>query len=382
VNQDKTIKYCKKCVQPNNRPGIVFDTNGVCGPCKYYATLKNVDWDERRTQLGKHVDYCINNRSALGYDCIISVSGGKESARQAMIARDELGLNPLLVSTVSPPEMLTDIGVNNLSNLNSLGFDIITVEPDPIVYKTLMRVSYKQYGNYGRATELALYASALRIALAYEIKMIFLGENNSLVYGEAISCEDGGDASDLINYNTLNGGKTDWMVDEDSSVYHEYLFPYQFPNPSNIRMLGIKIVYLGYYIKDFNNISNAKFSIVHGLEIRSVPQEYTGSVHPFDALDEDFVHVNQMLKYFKFGFGKATEEVCEMIRVGEVLRDEGVDMVRRLDGKCHESYIELFCKYLNITKDEFWKIADSYRNPDLWKQEKKKWVPNFLVGSV
>ena len=376
------ITYCKKCVQPNNRPGIVFDPNGVCGPCNYYATLENVDWDERRTQLGKHVDYCINNRSALGYDCIISVSGGKDSTRQAMIARDELGLNPLLVSTVSPPEMLTDIGVNNLSNLNSLGFDIITVEPDPIVYKTLMRVSYKQYGNYCRATELALYASALRIALAYEIKMIFLGENNALVYGEDIQCEDGGDASDMINYNTLGGGDIEWMIDKDKDIHHEYLFPYQFPNPSNIRMLGIKIVYLGYYFKDFNNISNAKFSIAHGLEIRSVPQEYTGSVHPFDALDEDFVHINQMLKYFKFGFGKATDEVCEMIRVGEISRDDGVAMVRRLDGKCHESYIELFCKYLNITTDEFWKIADSFRNPDLWEQEKKKWVPKFIVGSV
>jgi N-acetyl sugar amidotransferase len=373
------IKYCKECVQPDTRPGIKFDSKGVCGPCNYYKTLKNVNWNQRRKQLDKHVAWCKDRTTDEGYDCIISVSGGKDSTRQAMIAK-EFGLNPLLVSTVNPPEMQSDIGVSNLDNLMKLGFDIITVEPDPIVFKKLMKKAFIKYGNYGKSTELTLYASAPRLALAYGIKMIFLGENNSLVYGEEIECEDGGDASDMVNYNTLGGGGVEWMTDKENETLYENLFPYQYPNKKALKDNGIKIVYLGYYIEDFNNISNGKIAIKNGLSVRNVPQEYTGCVHNFDALDEDFVHINQMIKYFKFGFGKATDEVCELIRMGIKTRKEGLKIVQRLDGMCHDSYIDIFCKYLEISENEFWNIANKYRNRGLWRKVDNNWSLKHKVG--
>lgn len=365
------IVFCTECVQPNTRPGIKFDKNGVCGPCNYFKTLKEVDWKQRYSQLEVHATWCKQRRSEMGYDCIISVSGGKDSMRQAMIAR-ELGLNALLVCTANPPEMQNDIGVANLDNLNKLGFDIITVEPDPITFKRLMKKAFIEHGNYAKAIELALYASAPRIAIAYGIKMIFLGENNSLVYGEDIKCEDGGDASNMINYNTLGGGDVDWMI--DNIVLYENLFTYQYPDKNTLDEAGIKIIYLGYYISDFNNLTNGRIGIENGLTIRNAPPEHTGCIHNFDALDEDFVHVNQMIKFFKFGFGKATDEVCELIRLGRISRSEGMDMVQRLDGRCHDSYIELYCKYLKITKKTFWDIANGYRNSNLWIKTEKGWL--------
>ena len=51
-----------------------------------------------------------------------------------------------------------------------------------------------------------------------------------------------------------------------------------------------------------------------------------------------------------------------------------MDMVQRLDGRCHDSYIELYCKYLDITKKAFWDIANSYRNSDLWIKTEKGWL--------
>lgn len=367
------MQFCKNCLQPHTRPGIKFDKEGVCGPCNYYDSLKNVDWNLRKKQLEKHVRWCKQYKSESGYDCIISVSGGKDSTRQAMIAKN-LGLKPLLVSTVSPPEMLTDIGVSNIDNLNSLGFDIITVEPNAVVYKKLLKKAFVQYGNYGKATELALYASAPRIAVAYNIKMIFLGENNSLVYGEDIQCEDGGDASDMINYNTLGGGNIKWMIDKDDDILYEKLFPYQYPSKSVLNNCGLKIVYLGYYIHDFNNLANGEFAIKNGLKVRDSTAEHTGSIHNFDALDEDFVHINQMIKYFKFGFGKATDEVCELIRMGKLTKSEGLEIIKQVDGRCHDDYIHLFCKYLGIEIEQFWKVANSYRNPDLWGMKNDQWI--------
>ena len=93
------IKYCTKFVQISTRPGIKFNANGVCAPCTYFNTLKNISWAERTRQLKKHVNWTKKYRSDTGYDCIISVSGGKDSTRLAMYARDKLGLTPLLVSS-------------------------------------------------------------------------------------------------------------------------------------------------------------------------------------------------------------------------------------------------------------------------------------------
>jgi len=375
----KAIKYCTECLQLNTRPGIKFDEFGVCGPCNYFKTLSLVNWSARKEKLNKHVDWCKQNVSSHGYDCIISVSGGKDSTRQAMVAKD-LGLTPLLVSTLSPPESINDLALENLDNLHNLGFDIISVEPSPIVWKKLMRNTFMSEGNYARATELALYASAAKFAIAYGIKMIFLGENNSLVYGEDIGGEDGGDASDMINYNTLGGGGVSHLIAEDENVFYHDLFPYQYPEKNALVEAGVRIVYLGYYIENFNNKNNAEFAIRNGLKTRTDSSEDTGGLHNFDALDDDFVHVNQHVKYLKFGFGKATDEVCELIRLGEMSRPDGIKILQNIDGRCHQRFIDRFCRYLEIDLPTFVKVTDSFRPKQLWEKIGGEWFPKFRVG--
>ena len=373
------IEYCSKCVQINTRPGFKLDGYGVCAPCNYFSSLKGVDWQERLKEIEKHVNWAKINKSDLGYDCIISVSGGKDSTRLALYARDNLKLNPLLVNTMIPPEMVSDIGIKNIDNLNKLGFDIITVEPDPLTYKKLMKLAFSKFGNYAKATELVLYASAPKIAIAFGIKIIFLGENNNLVYGDIVSSKDGGDAMDMINTNTLDGGDLRWS--EEGGIEINKLFPYEYPTKANIIKLGIKIKYLGFYIKDFNNLTNGRLAIENGMLARLDSPENTGAIFNFDQLDEDFVHINQMMKFFKFGFGKATDEACELIRLGQMTRDDGIQVVNDIDGKCNESYIKLFCKYLEISTKDFWNIANKYRNPDLWEKIEDRWEKRFSVGS-
>jgi hypothetical protein len=137
----------------------------------------------------------------------------------------------------------------------------------------------------------------------------------------------------------------------------------------------LRIVYLGYFVKDFNNIRNAEVAVCNGLQVRDDAPEDIGALANHDALDDDFVHVNQMLKYFKLGFGKATDEVCEAIRLGHMTRSEGLDLVRRIDGRCADRYIVKFCEYLEISTEEFWEIADSFRNPNIWSRNAEgNWV--------
>lgn len=359
------MRYCKRCVQPDTRPNSRFDEFGVCPACNFQDEYASIDWDERRRELDAIVSETkLHNYS--DYDCIIGVSGGKDSTRQAMFARDELGLRPLLVCCTYPPEQITELGCANLSNLVSLGFDTVNVSPGPQVWKRLMRNGFFRFGNFGKSTEMALYASAPKIAVAYRIPLIFLGENPAITVGALCTGSTSGDANKMKNTHTLQGG-VDVVTEE--GVREQELFWYRYSSDEEMQMANLRVVYLGYYIKDFFKVENEKFSVAHGMQIRNDPPEDIGDISGAEALDENFVVVNQMFKFLKFGFGKVTEQVCEEMRLGRMTREEAVRLVKAYDGRCAKRYIESFCEYLEITEKEFWEVAERFRGKDVWEPD-------------
>ena len=360
-------RYCRKCVEPDTRPDCVFDDESVCLPCRYHETLDQIDWEGRRREIEEIADWGRAHNTS-GYDCIIGVSGGKDSHRQSLFARDELGLKPLLVSCAYPPEQQTERGAANLANLSNLGFDIITVRPAPQIYKTLVRWGFVKFGNWGKSTEMALYASVPRLAVAYGIPLYFLGENPALSWGSAGGSLDG-DANRFKYNHTLQGGDIEPLLAD--GVTKADVFWYLYPSDRDMERADLRIVYLGYYIRDFNDFANGRIAIEHGLQVRQgrdADPEEIGQITNFDALDDDFVHLNQMLKWFKFGFGKVTEQASGAIRNGVMSRGEAIEQVKLYDGKCSDRFIKGFCDYTEITEDEFWRVAESYRNRGLWER--------------
>ena len=101
---------------PNTRPRIIINKNGVCSACNFsHQKNKKIDWKIRRKKFLKLIQYKGNNNR---YDCIIPVSGGKDSFRQAFYVRDKLKMNPLLVALTYPPEQYSERGPKNLSTLS------------------------------------------------------------------------------------------------------------------------------------------------------------------------------------------------------------------------------------------------------------------------
>jgi len=335
-------------------------------PCRYAERWGDIDWDARAKELREVAEW--GRRAKKGdYDCIIGVSGGKDSTRQAFYARDVLGLRPLLVSCVYPPEQQTQRGADNLSNLAENGFDLQIVGPAPKISKHLTKYSFETYCNIFKATELSLYSSLPRVAIAFSIPLIFLGENPALNFGGNVGSLTG-DGNQQRNHHTLGGGHiAPWLK---SGVYRKDIYWYQYPSEEDIKRADLRIVYLGYYMYDFNDSANGAFALKHGLKPRTgidaLPEE-TGSLNDFEALDDEFVHVNQMLKYLKFGFGKVTQQASVKIRLGQVGRDEAIDLVAKYDGKCSDRYINKFCHYIGVSHERFWEIAEQNRNKDLWQ---------------
>jgi N-acetyl sugar amidotransferase len=373
------MKYCQKCLQTDTRPGIRFDEKGICPACNYYESLKEVDWEERRRELEEIVNFGkANNHS--GYDCIIGVSGGKDSTRQAFFVKDVLKMNPLLVCLGYPPEQVAQRGVDNISNLISHGFDCIMINPAPQTWRDLMRKSFREFTNWCKSTELALYSSVPRFAISYQIPLIWWGENTALQLGDLnVMGKSGSDGNNLRRMNTLGGGDITWLLNEE--IKKNKVLQYCYPSEKDMENAGLRITFLGYFWKDWSLVDNGNFSALRGLEIRSEPPQDTGDPYGVTSLDEDWVTLNQMIKYLKYGFGRVSDYANEEIRKGTLSRAEAIELVRKYDGKCSDKYIRSFSDYIGISVAEFWEQVNKAVNRDLFEPDGSGWKPKFMVGA-
>lgn len=373
--------YCKECLEPNTRPGNSWESSDICTACEYYKSTKEIYWPDRYEILQDLVAKAKKNNKDSQYDCIVGVSGGKDSTRQALYIRDNLGLNPLLVCMSYPPSQVTDLGASNLSNLIRLGFDLEIIGPSPILWKKLIKESFFRFSNWAKATEMALFSAVPIIAINYDISLVIWGENPGLQIGDkGMIGKNGWDGNNMKSGNTLAGGDISWM--EEMGIPEKDLYFFRYPIEKEFEAKDINIIYLGWFIGDWNFITNGRTSLSYGLSPRLGKATETGDASGVSSLDEDWVIFNQMIKYYKFGFGKTTEYVNEQIRNGSLTRDEAIKLVEKFDGKCADKYIDSFCEYINITKAEFWEVIDQNVNKQLFTPTGKKgeYSPNFKVG--
>ena len=130
------MKYCKSCFYPETKPDLVFDKKQICSACISFNERLNINLDERENQFLK-IAQKIKNQKQTNYDCVIPVSGGKDSTWQVLKVL-EYGLNPLCVNSRTCD--FSEIGRVNLENIRKLGVDLIEVSPNPKVRKKLNKI--------------------------------------------------------------------------------------------------------------------------------------------------------------------------------------------------------------------------------------------------
>jgi N-acetyl sugar amidotransferase len=366
-------------LQPDTRPQTKFSEEGVCPACTYFEIEQGLDFDKRSEDL---LSVCeeFAKENTNGFDCLLGVSGGKDSTRQALFLREKLGLNPLLVCLSYPPRQVTNRGAANLSNLVSLGFTVELRAPAPETWRAMMRAGFEVYTNWARTTELALFSSAPQAAVEHGIQLIFWGEHPGLQLGDLGTMGNSyWDANNLRSLNTLNNGDIAWL--EKRGFTDSQLISYRYPSPGVFEEYSLQIVYLGVFWDDWNLVNNGAYAALEGLEIRSDVVGNTGDLYGVTSLDEDWVTLNQLIKYYKYGFGRVTDYVNEDIRRQRLTRQEGIEIVKSLDDSCSDKYIQEFCDYINISLDEFWNRVAKAANPDLFSTgSKRRPMPKFKVG--
>lgn len=358
------IKYCTNCLYPDSKPDLQFDENGVCSACNAFEDRAEVDWGQRQATF---LDLIAKYRSEDGsnYDCIVPVSGGKDSTYQ-VIRLLEVGMNPLCVTATT--DSLSEIGRRNIENIKNLGVDHIAVSVNPVVRRHINKLALTQIGDISWPEHVAIFTIPIRIAVQMGVRLIVWGENSQNEYGgpAAASGDNTLTRRWLEEFGGLLGLRVSDLLELDG-IEKRHLIQYTYPNDEEMAQAGVTGIFLGHYIP-WDGWSNALIAQANGFE--TMPHLVEGSLANYENLDNHQTGIHDYFKFLKFGFGRATDLANNHIRRGRLSRNDAVRLVQIHDGKfpntCLGKPIEETLAEIDMTREEFERVCDQFTNKQLF----------------
>ena len=360
----RTIRYCRRCVMPETKPDILFDADQVCSACRNFAAREDIDWDIRKRQLLEIVER-YRSHDNTRHDCIVPVSGGKDSHFQ-LLRLLELGLNPLCVTATT--DHLTDIGRRNIENMKRLGVDYIEITTNPVVRRKLNRIALEQVGDISWPEHVSIFTSPVREAVNRRIPLLVWGENPQHEYGgpATASIDQTLTRRWLEEFGGLLGLRVSDLIGRDG-IEARHLLEYTYPNDDQLAQVGVSGIFLGYFMP-WDGWGNAILASAHGFE--SWPHAIEGSIVTYENLDNAQTGIHDYFKFLKYGFGRATDLACMKVRRGRLSRSDAMRLVKMHDGKFPWTYlgvtIEEVLKPIGMTLDEFHTVCDRFTNNRLF----------------
>lgn len=366
------MNYCRKCILPDTRPGLVIGGDGVCNACNNAEKKRVIDWGARENAFRRLVADAKACRKK--YDCIVPVSGGKDSTWQVVKCL-EYGLHPLTVTWKSPAR--TEIGRKNLQNLIGLGVDHIDYQVSPGVEKKFMVKTFEKAGSTAIPMHLAIFAIPLRLALLLDVPLVVWGENSAFEYGGEEDAEKTFrlDASWLKRYGVTGGTSAHDWISED--LTREELTPYFGPDEQELAQKNILAVFMGYYFR-WDPEESLRVAQEHGFTYD--PAVARTGYYAFADIDDDFVSIHHWLKWYKFGFTRTFDNLSLEIRNNRMTRQQALSIIRERGDETPHKDIERFCSFSGITRSTFFEIAERFRNTSIWHREAGVWkIRDFLI---
>jgi N-acetyl sugar amidotransferase len=349
---------------PETKPDILFDDAGVCSACRHFDDRSGIDWAERRAELEAILErYRSTDRSR--YDCIIPVSGGKDSTFQTLRML-ELGANPLCVTATT--DKLTAIGRRNLANIRELGVDHVEVSTNPVVRRRINHLALTQVGDISWPEHVAIFTVPVRLAVQMRVPLIVWGENSQNEYGGPAAAAQGSVLTRrwLEEFGGLLGLRVSDLPGQEGIEPHD-LIQYTYPSDAELAEAGITGIFLGYYVP-WDGWGNALIAQAHGFE--TYPHPVEGSIVNYENLDNAQTGIHDYFKFLKYGFGRATDLACMMVRRGRIDRADAIDLVTRHDGRYPASYLGVgldeILHDIGLTRVEFDAVCDRFTNKRLF----------------
>ncbi len=359
---------------PDTRPGIYFDEEGICSACRAYEKRALIDWNTRKKELEALCDR-HRTKDTFGYDCVIAVSGGKDSHFQVHVLKERMGMNPLLVS-VEDNFPMTEAGKHNIRNISeAFSCDIISIKPNIKVQKILMRRMFEKYGKPTWFVDRLIYTYPLHMAVKFGIPLLVYGENVSYEYGGHGAKETPSAKEQLENGVAADIPIEDLLIDGITPKDLTFCQP-----PSEKDMDRLEPIYLSYFLP-WNSYANYQYAKSVGFHDLTHEWHRTHNVENFDQVDSRAYTVHYWLKYPKFGHQAGTDYTSRFIRYGLMSREKAVRLVQERDHNLDPMAVRDFCQFCGYTEKEFWEIVDNFFNREIFiKDTFGRWVLKEPLG--
>jgi len=353
---------------PDTKPGLVLDNKGICQACRNYERRKNIDWTARYRELEKLSEKYRRNDGY--YDCIIAVSGGKDSHFQAYIMRERLGMNPLLVAA-GDPFTKTDAGQHNLRNMGeAFGCDLITLHLSPSLVRRMVRIAFEEFGSPTWPIDRAIYVYPIRMAINMDIPLIVYGENVSYEYG-GVQEKETYSAKEQINNDVAKSVDFDlWLK---NGISRSELNMLVYPSQDEIENARLEPIYLSYFIP-WDGYKNYQVATKYGFKDLAHEWRREGYIEDYDQIDSVGYLINVWMKYPKFGFARAADMVGYWIRGERISREEGLKLIRQHDHRLDRRVLDDFLRFTGYTHREFWDIVEKFWNQEIFEKVNGEWV--------
>lgn len=380
------IVYCKRCVAPSSSAHpLSFDEEGVCSACRTANERdREVDWESRREIFSRLVEE-YRCKDGSNYDCIIPVSGGKDSYFQTHVIKKVMGLNPLLVTYNG--NNYTETGMRNLRNMReAFGVDHIFFTPSIRVLQSLNRLGMLVMGDMNWHAHAGIFTYPIREAVQKNVPLMIWGEHGYMDMGGMYSYKDFVEFTWRQRHEHALRGFEWFDMIEFGKQYGEPLeagdlIPWVYPSDDDIDRVGVRGIYISNFFRWEANEHGKLMVDLYGFEPSDEPFERTyRRMSNLDDMHENGIH--DYMKYVKFGYGRATDHCNKDIRAGILERDEAVAIVRERD---HVKSRDLWrwLEYVGWKEAWFDRVADTYRDPRVWwKDAEGRWTKDNLWGQT
>lgn len=372
-----TMTYCTRCTYPLIAVNLTIGKTGVCSGCIVHDEKKVIDWDEREKEFAELLN-SYKDKNASGYDCIIPVSGGKDSHFQTWYIKEKLGLNPLLVTYYS--HNYSPTADENLKNLGKVfGVDHYVFTPSYHVVQKMNRVGFRKTGDMSWHFHCGVNTVPFRVSVQFGIPLVVYGEHGFMDLAGQYRFQDRPEYT--LRHRTehmLRGYEARDFVGEEGLTEDDLTWG-KYPNDEEIARIGMRGIYMGVYVDWDANEHSRVMKEKYGF--KENPEPYERTYRRFSNVDD--IHENGIkdyLKFVKFGYGRCTDHTSKDIRLGAMTREKGIDLVMEYDHVIPRKSLDYFLKMTDYNEAEFWRTADTFRDPRVWWIRKGQWWKDTLSG--
>jgi|TARA_Y100000389_G_C17466398_1_gene526060 N-acetyl sugar amidotransferase len=365
------MKYCNNCIIPDSRPNITIMSDGKCSACHSHLNKKKINWKSRKNKFEKIIK--IIKKKKKIYDCLIPVSGGKDSTWQVLKVLS-YGLNPLTFTY--KPILRTKIGQENLDNLKRIGVHHIDFTVNQNAEKKFLKKVFFKFGAVALPMHMAMWNISYNLAKSFSIPYIIWGENSANEYGGSKTDQK------LKNLNTkwikkyginFNTTAKNWV---GKDLTEKELAPFIKLKSSRNNKFNPISIFLGDYFK-WDPLETYRVAKKFGFKQNNKGPK-TG-IYKYADIDDDLISIHHFLKIYKFGFSRDYDNLSLEIRNNRLSREKAISLVKKIGFKAPSKDIIKFCKLIGISKKEFFKKCEKFRNKRIW-HKKKSWQLKFKIS--